>query len=1700
MKRSTIHKQSVLRLAGLIALVMMVGGTVFAQVEKPIKHKAGQTSLIGNGYGKSIQKTATQTSIVYAIPGGATRTLKLPPQRDGSATPTACYTRWYDYTTDAYPTGLTLSATPNYKFTSGAVYINNTNKGFQQATIALKIGEKSRVIACDVAGYKDHDNINIDNTRAYTEPTLSYRSIFEIKDAHIMADLLKECTGDKYLEDKTIYMPAAPNLGLEYPKATLEYDDENYFGYCGANIINTDMGEDQTKTSESTTKWDVSSTRKRTRTLTQNYTSSNRASITTENIASKSGRFCFIAPGSANSEKTALVKWNCSTRTYTKTWTETQRRNSQWDNWGNSTLSNERTINDVTTSFTYNLARFKIKYVDQPKQYTMGAKNTRSIKYLNENYVLLASETFDYDTYVATAKNNCYTKSLEDCSYGFVYPQLYNDRWKHNCVSQWNEYGFYKTACVQNISGDDKTVDGHYYDWYNNGNPVYDRNYYDSEKKQNGYFMYIDASNMPGTVAKLKFDTPLCIGTKLIVSAGVCNFVNADNTDGDVNFVFKGVTADGTEVELNRYTSGNIPKVLNNSSDYGGMNGKEWYQAYYDFTIDSDINYKYYLVQIENNASNTAGGDYAVDDIRVYRSKPGVEAVQLELPCGEDIPKVKVKIGFDKLVEAMGSGSNPGEHILCYRFLDENQNVLDYDYGNEKEYGEIKYSTIFENNNDDVPIASADVLAGKETSSVSGEEVKYLVFQTPNNASLKTRQYYYIGIANDEKGTFDTGICGLVSLKFRIEPPSYITVDSAPDIDTSGLCFGKPMTVGATLKDRITMEVLKGDYRFDWYMGAPENFEKVKDALDQYRLKDPTPEVGENTLKSVDNDASYTKEMEVLLRKEMEAGNLVLNKKELTLSVQKDDDIRAMVIAGTITDTNATVCLDVIKFITSAPGKTPVIVLGTQYGESKTATIRMSLAQFNAIKGGAALRIPIYDFFDSNNTKDKTLSIIDGDNDITLIGTSDKHATDSSVKIGKLTSITQNARYLEINMAQDGNGDTLKANEGYYYRMLFYFQEVTAAGTAGDKETENICNGSVQFNIKIVPEHLTWTGEYNDNWNNDANWKRSTREELYETTYDDGDTERQGYVPLDFTKVTVANTATAPSPWLYNVEGEKGTCMQNLTNSNDANSTATTYIESDMVAQTKDTDGFYTCINFYANTCDQVYFKPQAEMRNTHDLIYNKAWADFELTSGRWYMLSTPLQGVVAGDMYLPTANGRQETPAFNDITFDLDKNNRFNPAVYQRSWDHASPIIFKQEDKTEDAFIAANWSNVYNKVDEAYEPGKGFSIRPLADKVNKVLFRLPKADTSYSYYAYNGSETAFSGNSTNITRSNAGRLNDYDTTDGEISVDITNSSDNSNYFLAGNPYMATLDMKKFFDANTGLEKKFWIITENGQAAAVFNADGTITATDGTVSATIAPMQSFFVQKTATRSTESGDIKFTPDMTIARPAAGTLLKARTRASEEGHKRLYISAEREGKRSNILIEQRSDATDGFNAREDVEALMDSNLGDSPILYSVAGNQALAINLMESGIETIPLGIYSNKNEEVTLTVTGAENFGNSLELYDALLNESMPIDNSHTTFSIPGNTHGRYFLTTTSPDGDTDNSINIYSPEKNKVLVTASISDKLQRIRVYNVNGMLVKELGNLDSISEEFTLAPGLYIIHAEGQESDATGKVNCRN
>lgn len=706
------------------------------------------------------------------------------------------------------------------------------------------------------------------------------------------------------------------------------------------------------------------------------------------------------------------------------------------------------------------------------------------------------------------------------------------------------------------------------------------------------------------------------------------------------------------------------------------------------------------------------------------------------------------------------------------------------------------------------------------------------------------------------------------------------------------------------------------------------------------------------------------------------------------------------------------------------------------------------------------------------------------------------------------------------------SGFKFREGEIYHIRVQYLVTPKTTTTVGENADDIKPLVGDFFIDLKIVPEFQTWTplNGVTSNWNNDANWRRSDKEALFKEKSDiyptnEENTTSNGFVPMYFTKVTEATADPQVELYAKKNSEQKTTWYKGSDNyildlaySGGVTQDATPDIEYELMADVKDdnqqkeyTFTDLSCRPYYTNTCAQIHFQPNTEMLNTQYLVYDTAWVDYELTPRRWYTLASPLKAIYAGDWYAPTKSYRQETEYFRDITFDDEGvNSRINPAVYQRSWEKGRVL----PDLNTPATNYANWSIVYNDVDVAYQPGTGFSVNTVIPSVsstdvpagNKVLFRMPKEDTSYSIYDYTneGNKKESKTVDKDKTSDGHGKLKIEDA-DGSNSFEVTIDHESGNefnhtYFLVGNPFMAHLDMTKFFDVNKDkVYDKYWLVSDGMQSINLIEEPSDSIGKN----VAVAPLQSFFV-KAKEDNIKSLKVIFNTDMQkLGTPvsADGSLL----RSTDTPHI-LTLTAGEEGKQSTARIAMRNGADDEFADNEDAELLLDSNLGDVPAIYTVAGTQTASINVRSNFVH-IPIGVYSPNKGDVPVTVSVGADFAD-LSLYDAENKTTRPLVGDESSFTLEGNCHGRYFLcgtytATANEELSAADVISIYSPKRGEVIVTASAP--LQSIRVYTLDGKLYTARGDVNMDVVRLTLPAGIYAVQAMTQDANKTDKVIVR-
>lgn len=701
--------------------------------------------------------------------------------------------------------------------------------------------------------------------------------------------------------------------------------------------------------------------------------------------------------------------------------------------------------------------------------------------------------------------------------------------------------------------------------------------------------------------------------------------------------------------------------------------------------------------------------------------------------------------------------------------------------------------------------------------------------------------------------------------------------------------------------------------------------------------------------------------------------------------------------------------------------------------------------------------------------------------------------------------------------------------EGYTYTLRIDFRERFAAK---DATVSTACDGTLLFDLIIVPQYEVWTGAAgNTDWTNDANWARADRTELLRDAADAPDYvtnatngTAQGFAPMSHTNVIVTPQADGPLLYATDHSSAEGDSFVHFIEHEGDQRTATPDIEYHLLTQKQATEGgFNPCSRYKTYQANNLVLQSGSELLHPERLTYTQAWVEYALTPGRWYTLGSPLQHTYAGDWYAPTDNAQQLTPYFDNVTFNTTDYNRFAPAVYQRSWDKANSWLYYLEPYSADAqqqatvqnkdvYQAIAWSKTFNDVQTPYGVG-GFSVKVNAKGASSTytqsLFRLPKEDTKFGYYttaqATDGKE--YTVDRTNSHRLIADQLNEASHT---ITQTLTNQNTANAYFLVSNPFTCGLDMNQFFSTNASeLEgAKYWLLTADGQLGVMQNADDKqwITVNDATATTAqgvLAPGQGFFVK--AARPTGNLSLRFTADMMTSAKAVGSTLRAPARRQPLGGslRTLRIRAARGGLRSEAIVVKDTEANNDYQPSEDLEALVDNALADVPTVYTLAGTQASTINRRHTMFR-VPLGILSNSDAPTRLTFTGLNEFNETLSLLDEQTGHVTPLTlntgakTDSVSLEVSGNAVGRYYILSSAeptPDDLASLTRPLIQVDNQRLVITSSPAHPLTHVEVVDAAGRVLYQMKPFTS-SLRLKLPQGIYVVEARTDEGKTVNKV----
>lgn len=1757
--RLATSKRLLLQLFAMMALTA-APSSVYAQSLG--FHKKGQSGLPLDSRG--MQQTAEWHYYYYLPTNSDPMELELPfaGWGDNSTNDLEPYgwIRWYDYNTDLKSDKLTV-----YSSSTSLNNSKDNNSKKDIGLIAGSLGNSARnyagvkynkptgadaedwageTIACDVSRYNDYSFEQVSSgpwyNRTYTnyvehEPTLSIRYIFHIKSAAYLAKRIKDAlcdhsrAADLTLEDNKRIVFGAKDASA---KITLRTNMKNsggqsYWYYPLNNANNSSKSVYPTKDSQKIKSTDFGSTLTQATNIRWIAYNEDRTKYCV--LATKGSQFYNL---SINDLTNNTLGWR-TVGTGASTSTPTD-------------IGFEHTVYIV--AYAYNssssmcpVANFEVfihkGYPKTKDELTADGDVDRTISYFEDKYEQQMDISFDDDNpdltldAPTTPLNNMSLKpsDFKSRAYGFTYAELanndyYNGSSPHHSKSPIHgDYGLYKSGNLPGISYNNQ--DG--YQWWAEGSPtIYDRTHAKTSGKQYGHFLYVDASNESRQIASADFKANLCTGSQLIFSGAVAEYTAAKNTTApQVMFRLYGIDKDEngnvTDQKLIQSFSSGDFATNTKTHAYG-----KWYQIYSKQVLQKSAaadNYTDFRIVLDNMCKDTWGADYCVDDLCLYTQTSKLDVLQNKPLCpnetGYETAPEDITLKLRGIYETFQAMVNQKESKLFYRICDATGKPVDnIDYdgdGQPDAYGIASIPASY-NAGLVLPPAAADGKNNVAMFENDNSGNRCLVIANRNFNIVPGKDYYFsIAYPSDDNpdvpGVWgkSTDVCSTYSGIFQVVEQNIKLTDKNSNVLTALRvdCNSKTPTVEVIAKIETANPVNGGkvtidNVKFDWFLSKPNaenelySTQGLLEAIHAYRKAYPEYNGLSTGFRSVNYNQydllkKYVDSKQLILNASNSMGNRKFEANEMGLYKIAVIPVQAKAtINGQVYDICADPMLVDLRVVTDGPNINfgfPGVIY-----PNDARTVRVGLPQIQAIaEKNGALNLPMTGIEGA-----KSVKMSEEDPQVRISNTNDPDFNSTKQAIGVVTANTIYETDKAVGIRFNSNAATI-LKEGYWYEINFSYNNADGSTAS--------CPGETFIKMCIVPEYATWNSSprtASTNWNDDNNWLRSTKAEIFKDSYADYNT-TTAFMPMKFTKVTVAN------------QKDKGKVYPNLDeisyrSNGIASSKKMQSFAYDFVAKWSNTAdgsdngyGTFSCEKWAGNFCDQIYFKPEAELLYANYLTYNKAYVEKELTPNTWSIMSSPLQQTYAGDLYVPKNNGQEQSEAFQPITYQEGVNDRSAYPVYQRSWDGDAQEVIDNVTNysanhdgtvnvTTDNELSINsgyWSHVYNKVDEQYTKGQAFAVKAgdkytagAQDANAKAVVRLPKADTQFSYYDSESQKPV------NVTVNRDAKS--YRMLQGDVAGDKTmtmtqplkeNLHRDNRYHLVGNPYTSSLSMYRFLKANTAFENSIWTLDNGVMKTHSVPVDLDY---DKKTDVIVNPTQAFFV-KVKEGETAPANVTFNATMLINKdvtPGEKALIIRPTVTLTT------VNGERSSQ-SELIVN--NEASRDYVAGEDVDMLGEGNIAEIAQAYSVAGSQAVALNATDD-INWMPIGVVADKSRSTDVTVNlnskmlrKMNDEGGKLFIYDATSKKFSEIADGM-QIEMMANDHGRYYLTTNNwvvPTGI--NAIRCFSPAQGTIIV-AVLNGEVKQAKVYDTAGALVTS--SQSTAGERCQLSvqqPGVYIVKA---------------
>lgn len=1324
----------------------------------------------------------------------------------------------------------------------------------------------------------------------------------------------------------------------------------------------------------------------------------------------------------------------------------------------------QKDIYELKTSTGLIIARFNIETLASsdigPSEI---APNLISEEDLAEKYEL--SVALDFDK-LANGNNRSGEQkdgnplAWHETSYGFLYPSLkdYRSNLRGSFV-EWSEYAIVKNTNNLSIRTVRLRKPG------GNLQQEIGSTTISLDKTGGGYFMFVNANNISGKVADLEVNKQICQGS-IVVSAWVANAA-ASGSNVNLNFVVAGVDEDGSEYDIKTFTTGNI-----------GNNGR-WQQIM--FEVDLNFDYSKYRIRIDNNKADANGNCFAIDDIRIYMSKPKLAGTQVMAACplwDKSNPKVE-----EENIALLRVDFGKTNGTLTYTWVDSKSTatLLDLDYVGENgsnNLGKITLNGSWDQNSPNVKdryyssvskfldsdqyasLDKSDYFFTTEPSSDGDVLVLYVVHKS-NKFKANNKYYSIVTFENVDLSDAEE------LQKILTECSSYATFEVMPrarivlageernSAVLQNLAMGNyPLSVKAFGMDENNKFVGYG-CSADWLVVTKDMSDAEKwgyaDAIRSFR-----GEYGYNVGKEVLSNTVFPGLYSL-------GDNLILNQEEITANVSERGVPQSFIAVPLpkANDKGFTPCQIPLEIVLRAEVSAVLAnPADTESYENKPVVVQGSSCIIRIPEGTTSFPEMKVDFINSAvlaNLLDDDLAKLGNMVLCTTDNASDgskKHSDDvfftlksksgialNELKAGDRVIITPTDLAKQLPAGKYGFHSALLAIDGISITPAF------------------------NFDIYVVPSTVVWNPTFNNSaWHNDANWK----------TID----EKPAFIPLAETNVIIKEG-------VYNaVLPESSTALGDGANK---------YLKYD--------------IGVDYSSCKNIYFEAGAKLGRQHKLNYTgTAYVDMPISDNVWQMLSMPVEGVVSGDLYIPKEVG---DGTFDWSVKDVDNRNinTFQLKVYNVALKGSHISNEGLEDATYTNYSKTKWSLPTNALNMPMDDVRGYAVKKSAS-VQQDFVRLPKSAEEYRFYLGTVEDGVVIEDkpinflpAVKVSRDGrAGKLI-FDKDKSTFSVTLENV-EAGNLFLVGNPFMANLNVKKFFDDDDNssvLDNSFYYEYADGEIV-----PNPLSEEKTTV---LRPMRAMFVKtKTATTSLT---LTFTADMISFSESAEVEVvpsEAPRRSSEKlSNPMLTLTAQLGNAVSRTYIEEVYGALSAYDAVEDAELIvLDKDL--TPIsLYSVADKNALLYNRMPE-IDSVPISLLVTDStliaETFTLTFEGIDNFDYDLYLYDALYDTELPLIEGLTVeLESPVGGEVRYYVKGKESQGgvetgDVDLLQSKISVVNSKGSATIYSTANINSIAVYDVAGRLMSVVESLDRKVYDVELPMGVYMLQITTEDNVYQEKV----